>query len=91
MQDTQEKQKQILLALGKIIKKHRLSAKKSISKLSDEIEMAKSTWSDLEAGKYNDILFTNLWKISEGLDVPLETIIIELKQELGPDFSLCDL
>lgn len=34
---------------------------------------------------------TTLWKIAEGLDIPLAILIDELTQELGEDFSLSDI
>ncbi len=74
-------------ALSEIIRQHRQAQMKSISIVSDEIGMTKSMWADLEKA-IKDPQLTTLWRISEGLNLPLSTIIIELENKLGNDFSL---
>ena len=49
--------------------------------------MGKSMWADLEKA-IKDPQLSTLWRISEGLNVPLSSIIIELEKNLGKDFSL---
>lgn len=53
--------------------------------------MSKSTWREAELGVCKDINLSTLWKISEGLNITLADIIIELQSELGEGFSLADL
>lgn len=74
-------------ALSEIIRQHRKAQMKSISIVSDEIGMTKSMWADLEKA-VKDPQLTTLWRISEGLNLPLSTIIIELENKLGKEFSL---
>lgn len=74
-------------ALSSIIKKYRIERNKSISLISDEIGMTKSMWADLEKS-IKDPQLSTLWRISEALDIPMSTIIIELEKVLGKDFTL---
>ena len=74
-------------ALSEIIRQHRQAQMKSISIVSDEIGMTKSMWADLEKA-VKDPQLTTLWRISECLNLPLSTIIIELENKLGKEFSL---
>ena len=59
--------------------------------ISAEISMSKSTWREAENAICQDIRLTTLWKIAEGLDIPLATLIDELAKDLGEDFSLSDI
>lgn len=52
--------------------------------------MPKATWRELELGLKN-FRFSTLWKIAEGLDIPLGELMNELKAELGDDFTLSGL
>ena len=74
-------------ALSEIIRQHRQAQMKSISIVSYDIGMTKSMWADLEKA-VKDPQLTTLWRISEGLNLPLSTIIIELENKLGKEFSL---
>lgn len=74
-------------AISEIIKTHRLEQNKSISLVSNEIGMTKSMWADLEKS-IKDPQLSTLWRIAEGLEIPLSTIIKELEKNLGKDFSL---
>ncbi len=76
-------------ALAQVVKRHRKEQQKSISKISAEIMMTKSMWTDLESG-IKDPQLTTIWKISEALNIPLENIIKEIKDILGKDFTLID-
>ena len=88
MQDVYLKNKKIMQkALSEIIRKHRQDQNKSISLISDEIGMTKSMWADLEKS-IKDPQLSTLWRISEALDIPMSTIIIELENVLGKDFTL---
>ena len=77
--------------LGALIQKHRKEQGKTIYAISAEVSMSKSTWREAEIGACKDIKLTTLWKIAEGLDIPLATLISELTQKLGEDFSLSDI
>lgn len=77
----------LLKAISEIIKTHRLEQNKSISLVSNEIGMTKSMWADLEKS-IKDPQLSTLWRIAEGLEIPLSTIIKELEKNLGKDFSL---
>ncbi len=78
MQDKKEVLKKIL---SEKIKKYRKSSNKSISLICNEIDLSKSIWSDLEKG-IKDPQFSTLWRIAEGLNIPLSEIIIEIEHEL---------
>ncbi len=75
--------------LAQVVKKHRNEQNKSISKISAEIMMTKSMWLDLERG-IKDPQLTTFWKVAEALNMPVENLIIEIKNQLGKDFSLID-
>lgn len=88
MQETYLTNKKILQkAISEIIKKHRLEKQKSISLISDEIGMTKSMWADLEKS-IKDPQLSTLWRIAEGLEIPLSDLIKELENNLNRDFSL---
>jgi len=84
------KKQKLISALAYIVKKHRLSQKKSISKISAEIIMTKSMWQTMEAGK-KDPQFSTLFRICEALNISLSDLDIELKEILGKNFSLTGL
>lgn len=79
----------LLLELALIIKKYRNKTTKSISLISDEIDLSKSIWSDLEKGK-KDPQFITLWRIAEGLNVPLSQIIREIEENTNNSFSFLE-
>lgn len=88
----EDKNKKLLYkALANAIKKHRNSLKKSIYKLSDEIELDRSIWSRLERVESLDPSFTTIWKIAEALDIYPDELLREVREKLGDDFSLSDL
>ena len=84
MQDTK---KELLKITGNIIKKYR--GIKSISLLSNEIELSKSIWSEVEKGN-KDIQLKKLWRISEGLNIKPSELIKEIENMLGKDFSFLE-
>ena len=90
-ESSQNKTIKLINTLGTLIHKHRKEQGKTIYSMSAEVSMSKSTWREAEIGACKDIKFTTLWKIAEGLDIPLTTLIEELTQKLGDDFSLSDL
>ena len=91
MQDFTDANKIFMSILGNVIEKYRKLRNKSIYSISAEVSMSKSTWREAEIGACKDIKFTTLWKIAEGLDIPLSKLIDELTQELGSNFSLSDI
>lgn len=90
MQDDYEILKQKLKdTLAQVVKNHRKLQNKSISKISAEIGMTKSMWTDLERG-IKDPQFSTLLRVAEALDIALEELIKEVKEKLGKDFTLID-
>lgn len=87
---TKSKSEQLIKAFGQIVEQHRKAQGKTAYKISAEIALSKSTWREVELGA-NDLKFTTMWKIAEGLDVPLENLIDEVSLKLGEDFSLTDI
>lgn len=83
--------RKMMQTLGEIIKTHRTAKQKTMYAISAESSMSKSTWREAELGEKDDINLTTLWKISEGLDIPINILLSELQQKLGDDFSLTDL
>jgi len=51
--------------------------------------MTKSMWLDLERG-IKDPQLTTLWRVAEALNIPIEKFILEIKSELGAEFTLID-
>lgn len=91
MQDTsKDKIRKLVKTFGKIIERHRKEQNKTIYKISAEIAMPKASWRELENG-VADFRFSSLWKVAEGLDIPPETLIAELHEELGENFSISGL
>ena len=76
-------------ALGLIIKQEREKTHKSISLISDEIDMTKSMWADLEKG-IKDPQLSTVIRIAEALNIKTSEIIKKMEQELGEEFLLSD-
>lgn len=57
--------------------------------ISAEVGVPKATWREVELG-LKDFRFSTIWKIAEGLEIPLYQLIKELQDELGEDFSLTE-
>lgn len=87
--DYKKSKQELQNALAQIVRFHRNEQNKSISKISAEIAMTKSMWTDLERG-IKDPQLTTIWRIAEALDISLEELIKELKDKLGSDFTLID-
>lgn len=85
----QDNKKRLQKALANIVKKHRKTSKKSISLLSNEITLAKSLWSDLEKG-VKDPQFSTLWRIAEGLEMPLSVLIKEVEDKIKDSINFID-
>ena len=83
----QDKKLKFRKKLASIILKHRTLTGKSISKISHEIDLTKSVWSEIEAGNRDPQLST-IWRMAEGLNIPPSQIILEIEKEIGPDFFI---
>ena len=86
----QERLIKLTHVLGEIIKEHRVATGKSMYKISAESSILKSTWRRIENGTYKDVNLSSVWKIAEGLEIPPEELIKELREKLGSDFSLIE-
>lgn len=84
-----EQKKYLQTELGKLIKEYRLKTNKSISLLTAEVGMTKSLLADTEKG-IKDPQFSTLWRLAQGLNIPLSEIIKELENHLKDDFSLIE-
>ena len=47
--------------------------------ISNEINLSKSIWSQVEKG-VKDIQISTLWRICEALEIPLSTLILEIEK-----------
>lgn len=84
------KKKELMSVLGQIVKQLRLEKAKSIYKISAECSMSKATWREVELGICGDVSLSTLYKIADGLEMPLYELFFILNQTLGEDFSLTD-
>ena len=82
----QEQREKLQLAVAKIVKHHRTD---SITKCSNEINLGKSIWSNLEQG-VKDPQLSTLWRIAEGLNIKPHQLIKEIEEELGENFSFLE-
>lgn len=76
-------------AIAKTLTELRLAQGKSITLISDEINLSKTIWADAENGIV-DIQFSTFWRISEALDIAPEEFIKKLKKNLPNKFSFFD-
>ncbi len=83
----QDRKQELQNTLAAVIKKHRRN--KSISLLSNEIDLSKSIWSELEKGN-KDIQLSTFWRIAEALDIRPHILIKEIENILGKDFSFLE-
>ena len=88
---TNNRTSELIKAVGVVVRKHRQVIGKTMYAISAEIEMSKSTWREVEIGACKDIRLTTLWKIAEGLEIPLGDLLNEVGESLGEKFSLTDL
>ncbi|MFA6990268.1 MAG: helix-turn-helix transcriptional regulator [Candidatus Gastranaerophilaceae bacterium] len=90
MQDEFKKEREyISQLLGSLVKKLRKEKGKSINLISNEAELSKSIWANLEKG-HKDPQFTTLWRIAEALDMPLSEIILVLESEIPEGWGFLD-
>lgn len=83
----QDKKSYFRKVLAKVIHGYRLKSGKSISKISNEIDLTKSVWHEIELANRDPQLST-IWRIAEGLNIPLSKIIIEMEKEIPKDFFI---
>ena len=86
MQGNKEHLQQVL---SNLVVKYRKVQNKSISSISNEIGISKSIWSDLEKG-IKDPQLSTLWKVAEGLNIPLSKLIAEIEYQLPNNFSFIE-
>ena len=86
MQGNKEHLQQVL---SNLVAKYRKVQNKSISSISNEIGISKSIWSDLEKG-IKDPQLSTLWKVAEGLNIPLSKLIAEIEYQLPNNFSFIE-
>jgi len=90
MQPENKEKRQILLsALAKTVKAMREKTGKSITLISNELNVSKSIWSDVELGK-SDIQITTLWRIAEALEIKPEELIKKVNQNLSNNISFIE-
>ena len=87
---SKDKIKRLVVTFGHIVEKHRKKQGKTAYKISAECSLSKTSWREVELGE-KDFRISTLWRIAEGLDIPLGDLINELSKELGDKFSLSDL
>lgn len=83
----QELRNKLQITLGQVIKSIR--SNKSISKISNEIDLSKSVWFDVEHGN-KDIQLSTFWRIAEALDIKPHKLLQIIENELGDDFSFLE-
>ena len=83
----QEQRRKLLKHLGRIIRNYRKN--QSISKLSNEIDLSKSIWWEVEKGN-KDIQISTFWRIAEGLDIKPSELLKELEKTMDENFSFLD-
>lgn len=89
-EELKKRQHKLISTLGQIVKTHRTRINKTIYSISAEVSMSKSTWREVELGICKDVKLSTLWKIAEGLEIPIGELLRELSSELGKDFNLSD-
>lgn len=78
----QDKKTQFKKNIGKLLREKRISAGKSISLIANEVGISKSVWHEIESGNRDPQLST-MWKIAEGLNIPLSEFLKEMENSLG--------
>lgn len=88
--ENKTKRDAILKSVGKTIKNLRLKTGKSISLISNELNVSKSIWSDTELGK-SDLQLTTFWRISEALNIEPEELLALIHQNIEEDIRFIEL
>lgn len=87
--ENKEKRHLLLLALAKTVKDLRVKTGKSISLISNELNVSKSIWSDVELGK-SDMQFSTFWRIAEALEISPDELVKKVKQNLKDNISFIE-
>lgn len=87
--DIKEKRKNLSKAFSKTLKNYREKTGKSITLLSNEINLSKTIWADAENGIV-DVQFSTFWRMVESLEIPPEDFIKDLKTNLPEKFYFSD-
>lgn len=83
----QDKKTEFKKNIGKLVLEKRISLHKSMSLIANEIGISKSVWHEIEQGRRDPQLST-VWKICEGLNIPLSEFIKEAEDLLGSYYFL---
>ncbi len=83
----QDKKKELLEIFAKVIKE--LRGNNSISRLSMEVDISKSIWSNIECAK-RDAQLSTLWKISEALNIKPSELLKIIETKLSENFSFIE-
>ena len=90
MQAENKIKREILLsAVAKTVKELREKKGKSISLISNELNVSKSIWSDVELAK-SDMQFSTFWRIAEALEVTPEKFVKLVVQNLSEPVSFLE-
>ena len=87
--ENKEKRRLLLLAVAKTVKDLRIITGKSISLISNELNVSKSIWSDVELAK-SDMQFSTFWRIAEALEIAPEELVKKIKQNLTENISFIE-
>lgn len=87
----ENKEKRILLlkATAEIVKELRTKTGKSISLISNELNISKSIWSDIELAK-TDIQMSTFWRIAEALEIQPDELIRKIKNNLSKSLTFIE-
>lgn len=87
--ENKQKRKILLVAVGRTVKELREKTGKSITLISNELNVSKSIWSDVELAK-SDMQFTTFWRIAEALEIAPEELIKQIKVNMEEKFSFIE-
>ncbi|MBQ8460613.1 helix-turn-helix transcriptional regulator [bacterium] len=87
--ENKQKRQELLKAIAATVKGLRNKTGKSISLISNELNVSKSIWSDVELAK-TDIQFSTFWRIAEALDIMPEELLKKIKENLPQNFTFIE-
>lgn len=82
----EEKKKQLLITLGKIIHEERLKSRKGINTFSFEYDIGNGLLSKLEKGNA-DTKITTVWKLANAFGYKCSDFINMVEEQLPEDFK----
>lgn len=90
MQAENKYKREILLkAVALTVKELREKKGKSISLISNELNVSKSIWSDVELAK-SDIQFSTFWRIAEALEISPEKLVRKICEHIKEPVSFLE-